>query len=686
MIFSYNWTKKYIKGVVPKPEKLADLLNMHAFEVEGMRKTGKDTLLDIAVLPNRAHDCLNHLGMAREIAAIAKLKLLAPKTKAIKTQKGTLKPIKVRIQSTELIPRYTALLIEGVKIGKSPTWLADSLQALGVNSINNVVDLTNFIILELGQPLHAFDYDQIKGNEMTIREARAGEKLETLDNKTISLPKGVLVIQDASRLIDLAGIKGGKVSAISDHTKNIVLQAANFNAETIYRAKSQLNYTTQAADLYSHEIDPNLTILALERAEALLSELGIGGKITQLLDIYPKKVQPKRIWLRMQFLESMLGISIPQREAKQILESLGCKVVMKPTSLEALIPTRRIDLAIAEDLVEEIGRMHGYERIPSTFPVASLIPPFRNNELLWQERIRDTFKGLGFKEVYNYSFIGKKDLSPFAYSKVEQTKLIELENPVSSDFTYLRDSVIEGLLKNVRDNQKTEKVIRIFEIGKVFRQDKPFAEANMLGALISGGNPAPSGVEGFYEMKGICDFLLNSLGITDLAYDEYQQTPEKGRPILWNKGKSAELKVGSQEIGFLGEISGAVCANLKITHPVVALSLDIEKLIIRGTEERNYEKPSKFPAATRDIAIVVPAETRVAEVMNVMESAGGQLVFDIDLFDIYEGEQIAKEKKNLAFHIIYQANNRTLTNKEVDTLHEKILKAVEVNPEWEVRK
>ena len=682
MLYSYNWIQEYIKGKLPTPDKLADLLNMHAFEVEALRLSAdrriaqgkKDTLLDIAVLPNRAHDCLSHIGMAREIAAIAKLKLVAPKTKALRAQKGHLAALKVQIQ-TPNIPRYTALVIEGITIKKSPKWLTNKLTTLGVNSINNVVDLTNFIMLELGQPLHAFDYDQIQGSKMTIREARADEKLETLDNKTLSLPKGVLVIEDTNRLIDLAGIKGGKVSAISTNTKNIVLQAANFNAETIYRTKSQLNYTTQAADLYSHELDPNLTNFALERAIALLSELGIGGKIRQLLDIYPKKIQPKRIILRMPFLESMLGIPIPQKEVKQILESLGCKVTVKPKALEVLAPTRRIDLTIEEDLVEEVGRMHGYERIPSAFPVASLIPPPRNNELLWQERIRDAFKGLGFKEAYNYSFIGENDLPQFAYAKEDQAKLIELENPISSDFSYLRDSLIEGLLKNARDNQKSEKVIRIFEIGKVFR--KPKVETNMLGALIHDGS--------FYEMKGICDFLLNSIGIGEVWYDEYQQTPEKGRPVLWNMGKSAELKVGSEEIGFLGEISSAVCANLKITKTVVALHLDIEKLIVLGTEERNYEAPSKFPSATRDIAILVPLETKVAEVMNIMESAGGPLVFDIDLFDIYEGEQIAKEKKNLAFHVIYQADDRTLTNKEVDSLHEKIMKAIQKNPEWEIR-
>ncbi|MEK7542412.1 MAG: phenylalanine--tRNA ligase subunit beta [Patescibacteria group bacterium] len=684
MLFSYNWLQEYVKKELPKPEKLAELLNMHSFEVENFKKTKDDWIFDIKVLPNRAHDCLCHTGIAREIAAITKGRMQLPKTKKIKTQKGKLAPLKVRIQSSELVPRYTALVIEGVTVGKSPKWLKERLQSVGVNSIDNVVDLANFVMLELGQPLHAFDYDRIEGNQMFIREAKKGEKLETLDEKALTLSEGMLVIQDAHRLIDLAGIKGGKVSGISHNTENIVLQAANFNAASIYQTKSKLQYQTPAANIYAHQIDPSLTIEALERAAELLSELKIQGKITQVVDINPQKVKPKRIVLPMHFLESLLGIPILQKETKQILQSLDCKVKMRQSHMEVTVPLRRVDLTIPEDLAEEIGRIHGYETIPAIFPTVSLALPPKNSELLWQEKIRDAFKEIGFTEVYNYSLLGEKDFSQFFYSKKEKDGLVALENPQSSDFSHLRGSLMENLLKNVGDNQKktrltARRVIRIFEIGNVFSKDQgKFNQTHMLGAIVSDG--------GFYEMKGICDFLLNSLGITDISYDEYQATPEKSRSALWNKAKSAELKVDSQEIGFLGEISSALASSVKITKPVGALSINVDKLILLASEEKAYQVPSRFPASTRDIAILVPLQTKVSEVMNVIERAGGTLVSDIDLFDIYEGENFEQGKKSLAFHIVYQADDRTLTALEVDTMHNQIIKAVQENPEWEVRK
>ena len=681
MLFSYHWLQEYIKGKLPAPAKLAELLNMHAFEVEGMQKKGRDTIFDIAVLPNRAHDCLSHTGMAREIVAVAKLKLQLPKTKQIKVQKGRLTPLKVRIQSTELVPRYTALLIEGVTIGKSPKWIAQHLEAVGVNSINNIVDLTNFIMLETGQPLHAFDYEQIEGHTMNVREAKEGEKLETLDNQVFSLPKGALVIEDAKHLVDLAGIKGGKVSAISSNTRNIILQAANFNAATIYRTKSQLKYTTQAADIYAHQIDPNLAMEALERAYALCAELGIGGKIVQVVDLYPKSAswRTKRITLDMQFASSLLGIPLSQKEAKRILESLDCQVALAKNRLQVTCPTRRLDLTMQEDLVEEIGRIVGYETIPAAFPIAPIASPSKNNELLWLSKIRSAFKGLGFTEVYNHSFIGDKDFSPFAYSATDKAKLVEVENPLSSEFSHLRDSLLENLLKNVRDNQKKTETIRIFEAGNTFRQRKgKFAETNMLGALMYNGS--------FYEIKGVCDFILNSLGISSAWYDEYQATSKESRAEIWHKGKSAEIKVDGEEIGFLGEISSRVNAALKISKPVGALNLNLQKLILLASEEISYRAPSRFPASTRDIAILVPLQAKVSEAMNVLTGAGGPMVRDIDLFDMYEGEHLAQGKKNLAFHIIYESADRTLTSKEVDTLHNQIIKAVEENPEWEVRK
>ena len=687
MLFSYSWLQEYNKSKLPKPDKLADFLNMHAFQVEDIKQVKGDTVLDVAVLPNRAHDCLNHIGIAREIATILKSKFLLPKVKQLKKAKGNLRPIKVHIESAVLVPRYSAVVIEGIQVKNSPAWLRDRLEAVGVNSINNIVDLTNYIMLETGQPLHVFDYDQIEGQVMRIRAAKEGEKVETLDDQTLVLPRGTLIIEDKDRLIDLAGIKGGKASGVSAQTKNIVLQAANFDRNAIYKARKKLRYTTQAADIYSHGIDPNLTVNALERANELMSAIGAKGKIVQVIDFYPKKVIPRHIKLESEYISSLLGLEIPIKESVRILEMLGCKVKLGRNILDVEVPTRRIDLAIPEDLIEEIGRIFGFEKIPTSYPFASLLPRERNQDIFWQEMIRDIFKTAGFTEVYNYSFIGDNDVTQFAFNQTEQEQLVELENPIGEEFKYLRSTLLEHLLKNVFDNQKKVDHIRIFEIGKIFRKDSnKINETKMLGGLLGGIGPVGSEDAGFYEVKGLIDFLCDGLGIHDVWYDDYNQTPDKTRMSLWHKGKSAEVKVNGQEIGFVGEISAQITSNLKIVHKVTAFHIDLEKLIQLASEEKEYRPTSRFPSSTRDISVLVPKHIKVVDVMNRINAKGKSLVRDIDLFDMYEGQGIPDGKKSLAFHIVYQADDRTLTSKEIDSMHDNIMKVVEENLQWEVRK
>ncbi len=669
-------------GKLPEPEKLADLIALHAFEVEALRQAQgkKDWILDIAVLPDRGHDALNHLGIAKEIALLGKNHVKPFPRKKARAAKGSLPKLKVSIRAKHLVPRYTAVVIEGIEVTQSPLWLKERLKAVGVNSINNIVDIANYVMLDIGQPLHAFDFDAIQGNRMVIRESRENEKIEVLDGSTLTLPQGALVIDDAKRVIDLAGIKGGRVSGITEHTKNIVLQAANFDGQTIYNTKKKLQYASQAANIYSYGLDSSITIDGIERALALLEQIGLKGKVVQVIDMYPRKRKPMTIGLNMEDIESILGISIPEKTARDILKRIGCTV--KPRTKHAwqvTPPQRRLDLKIPEDLIAEIGRIHGYEKIKPEFIIAPFKPPEINFQVRWQERIKDSFREAGYTEVYNYSFIGKKDLNSFAYSNGEQKALLELQNPLSEDYQYLRGSLLENLVKNIASNQRAFSEIRIFEIGKVFGlENGKVKETLMLGAMIQADNP-------FYEMKGMCDFLLNSLGITSSWYDEYEATPNN-RPVLWHQGRSAEIKIDSVEIGFLGEISPRLALNLKIAKPLGALHIHLDKLILMASEEKEYSAPSKFPASTRDIAIAVPLQTKVAEVMNIMESAGGKLVEDIDLFDMYEGENLQEHKKSLAFHIVYQADDRTLTGKEVDTLHNQIIKAVEENPEWEVRK
>lgn len=685
MVFSYNWLQEYFEGKLPKSEKLAELLTMHAFEVENIEKQGKDYILDIAVLPNRAHDCLNHVGIAREIAAITKRRLVLQKTKEPAEVRGTLKPLNVVIKNSELVPRYAALVIEGANIVKSPKWLKEKLEAVGINSINTIVDITNYVMLELGQPLHAFDYDKIHGQVMMIRASKEGEHIQTLDDQTLSLPKGTLVIEDVQGLIDLAGIKGGKGSGISPKTKNIILQAANFDGPTIYKTKKQLGYTTQAADIYSHGIDPNLGMEALERALELLYETKAKGKVVQIIDIYPKKVVPRQVRLDLTYVQSLLGMQIPVKEIQQVLQTLGCKVGLSTKKSQVLlvtVPTRRLDLEIPEDLVEEVGRIHGYEKIPTALPTVSLTPPEQNLDLFWEDIIKAALKQSGFTEAYNYSFIGEKDLSKFVYSDQDRAKLVKLQNPVSEEFSYLRNSLLENLLKNIAANQRRFENVRIFELGTIFQQtDKGIEEATMLGGVIT------TTAEGsFYDAKGVIDFIVNQLGIPEVWYDEYEPTPERSRQILWQTTKCAEIKIGDQEIGFLGEISNQMTSHLKITQKVTAFHIDVEKLAQLATEEKEYLPPSKYPSVVRDIAVLVPRDVRVGDVLDKINEAEKMLVADVDLFDMYEGEEIPDGKKNLAFHIVYQSKEKTLTNREVDALHDKIIKILETDPGWEVRK
>ncbi|MCH8986752.1 phenylalanine--tRNA ligase subunit beta [Patescibacteria group bacterium] len=653
MLFSYNWLSEYIQGELPVPKKLGDLLSMHAFEVENVEKKNDDWILDIDVLPDRAHDALNHMGIAREIAAITGKEFIPCKT--IEIEAGNEKALDVNIRSKNLVPRYHALVIKGVKIGKSPKWLKERLEAVGVNSVNNIVDITNYVMLETGQPSHAFDYNKIQGSTMTIRTAKDKEKIVTLDDEKFDLPNGTLIIEDAKRIIDLAGIKGGKVSGITEKTKNIVLQAATFDAKTIYRTKKKLNYTTQAADIYSQGIDENLSDVGLSRAVYLVQKLA-GGTVTQKIDLYPEKVVPKTIRLDLNYAEKLLGMNIEEKTAKQILESLGC--IVKGDKVK--IPTRRLDLNIQEDLIEEIGRIIGYEKIKPVFPLMPIQPAQVNKEIIWQNRIKDALKEIGFTEVYNYSFA--------------KSGQIELENPISQEYQYLRDNIIKSLLKNVAKNQKSIGHMRIFEIGNIFylpagRQGNPPQERQMLAGIITGEHA-------FYEVKGIVDFLLNRLGIPEVHYDETKAD------ALWHAKRVAIV----HNLGLLGEISKGNTVRLKISKRIGAFYLDLEKLLQLVSDEKGYRPASRFPASIRDIALLVPRDVRVVDVLNKINQVGGMLIDDVDLFDMYEGEGIPDGKKNLAFHIVYQSQERTLTNKEVDKVHEKIIKRLEQNPSWQLRK
>ena len=743
MTISYNWISEYIKNKLPKPEKLADLLTMHSFEVQNIEKRDNNYVFNIDILPNRAHDCLSHIGVAKECSALLNNKLQIPKSKLKEDRKlKTDDFINVEVKDKNACPRYTARVITDIKVGPSPKWIQERLKTIGQKPINNIVDATNYVMFEMGQPIHAFDLDKISSvksqipspksqtnpksqipNPKTIfiRRAKKGESITTLDNEICKLDEDILIIADAKSPLALAGVKGGKKAEITSQTKTIVLESANFDIQAVRATQRKTGIKTESSLRFEHELDPNLTNKAIDRVVGIIQEIS-GGKILKgMIDIYPKKVFPLKIRLDFKKIETILGIKISKQKVIRYLKALGFDV---DSSLKVTVPTIRRDIQIEEDLIEEIGRLIGYDKIPATAPLGLIGISRLDEVLIIINKIKNIFEASGFTEVYNFSFVGEDDLNRLG---IDKSTYIELENPLSLELKYLRKDLLINLLKNVKDNFKNfgEQGIKIFELGDIYRHSQfkvgplrqelrqsresstksgsrvigPWAdrikEEKMLTGLIVSRDEKTRG-EKFYELKGIIDNLFNKLGITDYWYDDFQATPEWTDKTFWQKGSTAEIKVGDEEVGFIGEINSEILAKMNINPSplakgdrikgvIAAFDLNFDRIFKLAQEELIYQPPSFYPAAIRDLAVLVNQEDKVADVLNVIEIEGGELVRDVDLFDMYEGEEIPDGKKNLAFHIIYQSDERTLRDEEINKIQKKIVKELEKRG-WEVRK
>jgi phenylalanyl-tRNA synthetase beta chain len=679
MKFSYNWLQSFFDKKLPAPEKLAEILTLHFAEVEDIRKApeggGNDYILDIDVRPNRAGDCLSHIGIAREISAILDYKIRIENSKFAQDKKRTAADfVSVKIEDKGPCARYTARVVSGVKISASPAWMQERLISCGLRPINNIVDIANYVMLETGQPLHAFDSEKIEDKKILVRFAKKGEGILTLDENKYDLDQDILVIADTKKPLAIAGIKGGKQPEIDKNTKTVVIESANFNSQIIRRASQKINLRTDASLRFEHGIDPNLAEEAINRAAFLVQKIAGGKVLKGIIDVYPKKVFPKLIKLNSPYVKSLLGVDIPIKETERILKKIGFDIKKKNSkNLQVLVPTRRIDVSLPEDLIEEVGRICGYEKIPAVFPKTLLIAAQKNQDIFWENLAKDILKESGFFEVYNYSFISIKDAEIFGYKKSE---IIEINNPLSADFQYLRPSLIPNLLKVIEKNQKNFQEIKIFELGNTFRHG--VSEEKALSGMILGDK--------FYETKGAINILLNKLGISDVCYKEYKPLTEGSGISLWHPERCAEIKIGGEKIGLLGEISPKILNELKISSRVVCFDISFEKLIKGSSEQHEYKPVSKFPSASRDVAVLVPRRVKVEDVLAKIQKAGGSIIKDVDLFDIYEGNEIPGQKKNLAFHIIYQAEDRTLQSEEIDQAQIKIVKNLEETPEWQVRK
>jgi len=658
MIFDYSWLQSFFNKKLPAPEKLADLLSCHSFETKSV-KGG----LDVFVPPVRAGDCLNYYGLSLEIGAILgyKVKFSLPETSI---SKGKSK-FKVTVKDVDACPRYLLTKWSDVKISDSNSQIKSSLEKAGLKSINAAVDLANYLMLEMGQPVHVFDADKINGDLIEIRPAKENEEIISLEGKKYILSKDVLVIADNIGPLAIAGIKGGQRAEVTPDTKNILMEMANFESRTVRKSIRQINLKTDASSCFENGLDPNLIDLTLKRAEAIGSDLLSPKSIKLVIDNYPHKISPRIITLDLTWARDILGASIPGSQIKKIFQGLGFEILLfSARKVKVKIPTRRLDIKAPEDLVEEIGRFYGYNKIKSESPNTLLIPPKINRDRLWKRIIKDFLIQLGLNESYQYSFLSLKEISLFKYDESNAVKLI---NPISSRYQYLRFSLLPNLLKASAENSKRFNQVRLFEMGKIFKS--PDKEKEMLGITVFDNQ---SGFQEFYMLKGVIESLLGRLGITDVWFDGHQVSGYQSGQATWHPNHRAEIKIGQDMIGFLGEIHPRLAEELSISGQIFAAEIDLEKLINLASDQQEYEPISPYPAIVRDLSVVIPEETSIEKVIQVASLTGAELIRDIDLIDIYQDDQLAKIK-SITLRIVYQSPDKNLSATDVNAIERKIV-------------
>ena len=684
MKFSYNWLTALLP-LKESPAQIAELLNLRAFEVETVEKAGDDFVLDAKIPTNRISDAGNHLGLAKELAALLKRKIKTARQNIV-LPKSRPPGLAISIAEPELCPRYTAVILELKENRASPGWMQERLAVCGFRAINAIVDITNYVMLETGQPLHAFDLDTIKGGRITIRESREGENLITLDGTLHALPRGAIVIEDGERLIDLAGIMGGENSAVSADAKRILLQAAAFDPVRIYRAIRALNFSSDAAKIYTAGTDPNKTAGALQRAVDLLLTMKAIAAPQGYIDLYPKKTTPKKIVFRPVYADHIIGQALGPRFHQEVFTRLGFKVKKRARTAPWIVevPTQRRDLHAEEDLIEEIARLYGYERLPSKLPESPLVPAPRNDAVWWERRIADHLVGAGFTESHLYEFAGDRELDQFG---MDRTRIIRLENPMNPETTYLSPRALLPCVISAADNLKHFDAVKIFSIAKSFLAN-PLEERQGLALCLA--QKGASGEEEFYLLKGAVEQLLESLGISEHWYDDHAE-PELGTWNLelgkiYHPYRFAEIKIGDEKIGAIGEIHPDILKRIKARGRIAAAEIAMERLTALATTEAEYRPIGKYPAVIRDIAVVAPDNTKTEQVLNVIENTGGELLTDTDLFDYFQDDALAADsRKSMAFHLVFQSPERTLTDPEIDAIMQKIIAALE-SQKWEVKK
>jgi len=630
-----------------------------------------DTIFDIAVTPNRP-DCLSMIGIAREVAAITGTKVRLPSEGYPEYDPPADSFVAIEIHDPDLCARYCGGIIENVKIGPSPAWMQERLIAAGMRPINNIVDITNYVMLEYGQPLHAFDYEKIGERKIIVRRGRDGEVMTTLDGVERRLSREILVIADAHRPVAIAGVMGGAESEVTENTRTILLESANFNNISIRRTSRGLGLVSEASLRFDKGLSPDLPMPAIRRAIALMVELAGGRAARGIVDVYPGASPRKPIMLSIGRVHQVLGVDFGLERVQRTLESLGFGCERKgPSDLVVSVPYWRTDVSLVDDLIEEVARVIGYEEIPTTM-LSGQIPHHEPSPLaLLKDRVKDILVGCGMQEVITYSMTGADTLEKIRY-RGQFGPPIRIANPMSREQELLRVSLRGGLLGAFAANERHHRQgIELFEVGKVYwpRPEGLPDERTLLGGVVGGlrfgrSRFGDGGAFDFFHAKGILETLLTHLGL------EGRFEPSEDELLLG--GRCAAIMVGGERVGIVGEVHPEVLGAFDIVTPVVGLfEVELERLVPMVRRLRTFRPIPRFPSTDRDLALVVDADVPAQKVLDVICSF--REIGEARLFDVYQGKQVPAGKKSLAFALRYQAADRTLTDEEVDRIQERVL-------------
>jgi phenylalanyl-tRNA synthetase beta chain len=674
MLISNNWLKEFTDTKL-SPDELRERLTMVGLAIDAVDNHDHDVVLDVEVPSNRP-DCLSHAGIAREVAVIEKAQLHLPVPRLTKTQGRSKDLTSVEIKDPDLCPRYAARLVRGVKIGPSPDWLAKRLETIGQRPINNVADITNYVLHELGQPLHAFDVEKLGGHRIVVRRAAPGEKLKTLDGVERILSGDMLVIADAEKPVALAGIMGGEDSEISTRTTDVLIESAYFDPHCVRVTARQLGMDTEASRRFERGADCAGVLRAQQRCVELICEFAGGVATEDAIDIYPQPLQPRIVSLRPERVTELTSLSVQTDEMVRILQGLG----FEPTdAMKFKVPSWRVDVEQEEDLVEEVARHAGYEKIGSALPPSSASGEYQPGEMK-QRSLRRALNAFGFDEAINFSFIQQEnrfDLIPLL--RGHENDQPQLENPIIEDAAWMRSTLLPGLLSSLRHNLNHGiRDVRLFEIGRIFaisHTGELPQETLALAMIATGGaideNRAQADRElDFFDLKGALEAAVDWMNLSPLSFT---QTSARHLRV----GQSALIKRGDgTEVGTIGRLAESVAASYKFRQPIYLLEVDLDALLNGPAKVIQYSPLPRYPSVTRDISLLVNRNVVLEEIFKVVNDQRVADCRSVKLVGTFEGGSIQSSKRSVTLRLEYRSDERTLRDEEVEERHSSLTHAL----------